>query len=73
MRRVTREDALTFGMENGHGPCPTPPRRPALSLDQDAGPTALDALSTEVEDKAEMPLPSNPQTFFLGGLFALGT
>jgi predicted PurR-regulated permease PerM len=24
------------------------------------------------EAEAEMPLPSNPQTFFLGGIFALG-
>jgi predicted PurR-regulated permease PerM len=53
-------------------PVSTPPRRPALSPDQDAGPAAPDAVSTEVEDQAEMPLPSNPQTFFLGGLFALG-
>jgi predicted PurR-regulated permease PerM len=27
---------------------------------------------TEAADDTEMPLPSNPQTFFLGGLFALG-
>ena len=27
---------------------------------------------TEAADETEMPLPSNPQTFFLGGLFALG-
>jgi predicted PurR-regulated permease PerM len=28
--------------------------------------------ATEAADETEMPLPSNPQTFFLGGLFALG-
>jgi predicted PurR-regulated permease PerM len=27
---------------------------------------------TEAADEAEMPLPSDPRTFFLGGLFALG-
>jgi hypothetical protein len=52
-------------------PVSTPPRRPAFSPNQDAGPTVLDAVSTEVEDQAEMPLPSNPQTS-LGGLFAWG-
>jgi len=31
----------------------------------------LNAMSAEALDEAEMPLPSNPQTFFLGGLFAL--
>jgi len=29
-------------------------------------------VSAEIDDPAEMPLPSSPQTFFLGGLFALG-
>jgi predicted PurR-regulated permease PerM len=28
--------------------------------------------AAEAADETEMPLPSNPQTFFLGGLFALG-
>jgi predicted PurR-regulated permease PerM len=27
---------------------------------------------TEGADETEMPLPSDPRTFFLGGLFALG-
>jgi predicted PurR-regulated permease PerM len=31
------------------------------------------AALTEINGQAEMPLPSNLQTFFLGGLFALGT
>ena len=26
----------------------------------------------EAVDETEMPLPSNPQTFFIGGLFVLG-
>ena len=30
------------------------------------------AAVTEVADETEMPLPSDPRTFFLGGLFALG-
>jgi predicted PurR-regulated permease PerM len=50
----------------------TPPHRPALSPDQDACPPEPDAASAEIDDPVEMPLPSNPQTFFLGGLFALG-
>ena len=32
-----------------------------------------DAALAGVDEQAEMPLPSNLQTFFLGGLFALGT
>jgi hypothetical protein len=35
----------------------------------DDRPPELDAVVTDAE--AEMPLPSNPQTFFLGGIFAL--
>jgi hypothetical protein len=31
-----------------------------------------DAMLTEAADETEMPLPSNPQTVFLGGIFALG-
>lgn len=50
----------------------TPPPRPALSPDQDACPPEPDAASAEIDAPVEMPLPSNPQTFFLGGLFALG-
>ena len=49
----------------------TPPHRPASSPDKDACPVEPDAVSIEVDDQVEMPLPSNPQTFFLGGLFAL--
>jgi len=30
------------------------------------------AAVTEAGDETEMPLPSDPRTFFLGGLFALG-
>ena len=30
------------------------------------------AAVTEAADETEMPLPSDPQTFFIGGLFALG-
>jgi predicted PurR-regulated permease PerM len=49
-----------------------PPRHPASSPDEDPCPAEPDAVSIEVDDLIEMPLPSNPQTFFLGGLFALG-
>jgi AI-2E family transporter len=40
-------------------------------LVQDACPPEPDAVLTEAADEIEMPLPSNPQTFFLCGLFAL--
>jgi hypothetical protein len=38
---------------------------------QDDRPPDPNAGPTEAPDEAEMPLPSIPQTFFLGGLFAL--
>jgi predicted PurR-regulated permease PerM len=61
-------------------PALTPPQRPPSSSAHDASSSTsahdpspeLNAFSMEVADEAEMPLPSNPQTFFLGGLFALG-
>jgi predicted PurR-regulated permease PerM len=45
-----------------------PSQRPSSMLDIDLP----HAEATEAADETEMPLPSNPQTFFLGGLFALG-
>jgi predicted PurR-regulated permease PerM len=45
----------------------TPPDRPPLSPAQVASPVLAEA----ADDEAEMPLPSDPQTFFLGGIFAL--
>jgi predicted PurR-regulated permease PerM len=47
------------------------PDRPPLSPHPEA-PLEPNAVLTEAADDAEMPLPSNPQTFFLGGIFALG-
>jgi hypothetical protein len=46
-----------------------PPERLALTPDLDGRPPEPHAVVTDAE--AEMPLPSNPQTFFLGGIFAL--
>ena len=46
---------------------PQPPSSPK----QDAGAPEPNALSTEAADNIEMPLPSNPQTFFLGSLLVL--
>ena len=46
-----------------------PPERPALTPVPDDHPPERHAVVTDVG--AEMPLPSNPQTFFLGGIFAL--
>src|SRR6185295_18855722 len=45
------------------------PQRPPSSPKQDAGASEPNALLTEPAD--EMPLPSNPQTFFLGSLLTL--
>jgi predicted PurR-regulated permease PerM len=47
---------------------PPPPKRSSLSPVPD-DPPELNAVLTE--SAVEMPLPSNPQTFFLGGVFAL--
>ncbi|MDH2357038.1 AI-2E family transporter [Bradyrhizobium sp. SSUT112] len=49
----------------------TLPQHPASSPKQDAGSPEPNALPTEAADNIEMPLPSNPQTFFLGSLLAL--
>ena len=46
-----------------------PPERLSLTPVPDDRPPELVAVVTDAE--AEMPLPSNPQTFFLGGIFAL--
>lgn len=50
----------------------TPPQRSALSPGEEARPSEPNEVLTEAADEVEMPLPSNLQTFFLGGLFALG-
>jgi predicted PurR-regulated permease PerM len=50
-----------------------PPQRPPLSpVPDDHLPAPLTAVTDEAVDETEMPLPSDPRTFFLGGLFALG-
>jgi predicted PurR-regulated permease PerM len=49
-----------------------PPQRPSIApVSDDHLPEPHEA-ATEAADETEMPLPSDPQTFFLGGLFALG-
>jgi predicted PurR-regulated permease PerM len=45
-----------------------PPERPLTPVPDDRPPEPLTVVT---EAEAEMPLPSNPQTFFLGGIFAL--
>jgi len=47
------------------------PQHPPSSPKQDAGASEPNALPTERVDNIGMPLPSNPQTFFLGSLLAL--
>jgi hypothetical protein len=49
-----------------------PSLRPSLPSMLDVDLPGQHASATEAGDETEMPLPSNPQTFFLGGLFALG-
>ncbi|MBR1146763.1 AI-2E family transporter [Bradyrhizobium sp. AUGA SZCCT0431] len=49
-----------------------PPQRPPIAPVSDDHLPEPQAAVTEAADETEMPLPSNPQTFFLGGLFALG-
>jgi predicted PurR-regulated permease PerM len=49
-----------------------PPERPSMTPVPDDQPSEPNAAVTEVADETEMPLPSDPRTFFLGGLFALG-
>lgn len=49
-----------------------PPQRPSIApVSDDHLPTPQTAV-TKAADETEMPLPSDPQTVFLGGLFALG-
>uniref|UniRef100_A0ABS3MB17 AI-2E family transporter n=1 Tax=Bradyrhizobium quebecense TaxID=2748629 RepID=A0ABS3MB17_9BRAD len=48
-----------------------PPERSSLTPAPDNEPSQPNAAVTEVADETEMPLPSDPRTFFLGGLFAL--
>jgi predicted PurR-regulated permease PerM len=48
------------------------PHRVGLPADEEARPTESNAELPEADEQVEMPLPSNLQTFFLGGLFALG-
>lgn len=47
-----------------------PSQRPSVPLDVD--PPEPDAAATEAANETEMPLPSDPRTFFLGGLFGFG-
>ncbi|MDA9509900.1 transporter [Bradyrhizobium sp. CCBAU 11386] len=49
-----------------------PPQRPPITPVSDDHLPKPQAAVTEAADETEMPLPSNLQTFFLGGLFALG-
>ena len=49
-----------------------PPQRPSISPVSDDDLPEPNAAVTEAADETEMPLPSDGQTFFLGGLFALG-
>jgi predicted PurR-regulated permease PerM len=49
-----------------------PPQRPPITSVSDDHLLEPDAAATEAADETEMPLPSDPRTFFLGGLFALG-
>jgi hypothetical protein len=60
---------LTFGGEPLVAASPPPERRSLTPVPDDHSPEPH-AVVTDAEK--EMPLPSDPRTFFLGGLFALG-
>ncbi|QEL23537.1 AI-2E family transporter [Bosea sp. F3-2] len=62
---------LSFGVEKAVGSASTPPRRPSPPIRDERLPDP-EVVPTDAADEAEMPLPSNPQTFFLAGLFILG-
>ena len=49
-----------------------PPQRPSIAPVSGDHLPEPQAAVTEAADETEMPLPSDPRTFFLGGLFALG-
>src|SRR6476620_4546562 len=49
-----------------------PSQRPSLPSGPDDDLPEPSAAVTEAAEEAAMPLPSDPRTFFLGGLFALG-
>src|SRR6202051_3985928 len=49
-----------------------PSQRPSLPSGPDDDLPEPPSAVTEAADETEMPLPSDPRTFFLGGLFALG-
>jgi predicted PurR-regulated permease PerM len=69
---VGHEDMLTSGWRTAVVSLSTPPQRPPSTPVQDACPPEPNPVQTEAADEIEMPLPSNPQTLFLCGLFALG-
>ncbi|MBF0544277.1 MAG: AI-2E family transporter [Candidatus Riflebacteria bacterium] len=54
------------------GQISVPPGHLPLSLGQETPPQESNDAFVEAPEEVEMPLPSNPQTFFLGGIFALG-
>lgn len=62
---------LSFGAEKAMGSASTPPQRPSPPIGDERMPDP-EVVPTEAADETEMPLPSNPQTFFLAGLFILG-
>jgi predicted PurR-regulated permease PerM len=69
MLQCGHEDMLKFGTENSMVSASVPPDRPPLSPVEEA--LEPNAVLTEAAGEPEMPLPSDPQTFFLGGIFAL--
>jgi hypothetical protein len=58
-------------MGNAMGAVPPPPKRSSLSPVRDDTPELKAGLTDE--SAVEMPLPSDAQTFFLGGVFALSS
>jgi predicted PurR-regulated permease PerM len=69
---VWRDDMFTSGREKRMVVAVPPSQRPSLPSGADDDLPEPPAAVTEAADETEMPLPSDPRTFFLGGLFALG-
>jgi hypothetical protein len=71
LAHVLHEDVLTTEWRTAVVSLSTPPQRPPSPPLKDARPSEPSGVQTKALDEIEMPLPSNPQTFFLGCLLTL--
>lgn len=71
LAHVLHEDVLTTEWRTTVVSLSAPPQRPSSPPLKDARAPEQSGVQTKAVDEIEMPLPSNPQTFFLGSLLAL--